>query len=262
MPGAGVAGGEPDPDPRLAKRNQALLRLRSLAVRDVIRPGPAGSISTPTGLGLDVGEIFVGAAFQARTRYTTKSDAGAAVGIGIGSRDVIAAEFALTTYSTIRGAGPFETGSVSAKLHRALPYESAIAVGVENAALWGEYDTERSYFGALSHLVRRGDDPDAPLNAALLTVGVGNGRFRTEDAIRNRREGVNVFASAGVRVIEPVSLLADWTGQDLDVAASFTPIRGMPFVITPGLADVLGTAGDGARFILAVGYGMSLRSAF
>lgn len=249
-------------DHRQARRNRERLVLRSLSVRDAVRPGPAGSITTPTAAGLETGEVYAGVSYQARTRYTQDADAGAAIATGLGSRDILAAEIALTTYSTFRGAGPLETGAVSVKLHRTLPRESSIAVGVENAALWGDSDTERSYYGVVSHVVRRVRDATQPFSSALVSVGVGDGRFRTENAINNRRKETNVFGSVGVRVIEPMSFIADWTGQDLNVAASFTPFRRQPLVITPGLADVTGNAGDGVRFIVGVGYVTTLRRPF
>jgi hypothetical protein len=88
-------------------------------------------------------------------------------------------------------------------------------------------------------------------------VGVGGGRFRSEDNIEEGDEDPNVFGSVGVQVAEPITVIAEWTGQDLNLGASIVPIRGVPLVITPAAADVTGTAGNGTRFILGVGYGIS-----
>ena len=65
---------------------------------------------------------------------------------------------------------------------------------------------------------------------------------------------MNVFGSVGVRWQEWLSTIADWTGQDLNLGVSVTPWLRIPFVVTPGLADVTGSAGDGVRFILSTGY--------
>jgi hypothetical protein len=65
-----------------------------------------------------------------------------------------------------------------------------------------------------------------------------------------------VFGSAALRVAQPVNLIVEWTGQDMNVGASISPIPGVPLVITPAAADITGTAGDGTRFILGVGYGI------
>jgi len=59
--------------------------------------------------------------------------------------------------------------------------------------------------------------------------------------------------SVGVRVLSPLSLIADWTGQDLMLGASIVPFVRLPLFIAPAFADVTGSAGDGARFVLGVG---------
>jgi hypothetical protein len=75
---------------------------------------------------------------------------------------------------------------------------------------------------------------------------------------------VNVFGSVAVRVVEPVSLIADWNGQTLSLGVSIKPFLDIPLVITPGLTDIVGdnTNGtgfnglNGLRFTLGVGYGI------
>ena len=247
---------------RTAARNRGLLRLSPLALRDVVRPGPAGSVSVPTAFGVETGEFFVGAAYQGRTRYTEEDDASLVFGIGVGSRRVVALEAALTSFSTIRGDGPGADGGLSLKLHRALPHQAGIAVGWENGVQWGQTDADETLYAVATRIVRIRPDPTTPFSTAVVTLGVGSGRFRSEDAVADGRGTVGVFGAVGVRVTEPVSAVADWTGQDLNVALSITPIRRVPLVITPGVADLTGTAGDGARFILSVGYGMGFRLPF
>jgi hypothetical protein len=204
------------------------------------------------------GELFVGVAYQGRTRFTEDDDAAAVAGVGFGSRRTVGVELALTSYSTLRGA-PLETGGVSVKLHRAVGDDASVAVGWENALLWGGSDADGTLYAAGTRIFSLRRDPSRPFGLGVLTVGVGNGRFRFEDDVADGNETVNVFAAAGLRVTDPVSLVADWTGQDLNAAASLVPLRRVPLVITAGVADLTGTAGDGARFILSVGYGLSIR---
>ena len=66
-----------------------------------------------------------------------------------------------------------------------------------------------------------------------------------------------MFGSVALRVAQPISLIADWTGQDLTIGTSIAPFRNIPFVITPAVSDITGNAGDGARFILGFGFGYS-----
>lgn len=246
-------------DPRAAKRNRDALRLGLGRLGDRKRLGPAASVSVPTAFGVDGGEMFFGLAYQGRTRYTDQDDAAAVVGLGIGTRRLIALEAALTTYSTFRSY-PLETGGLSVKLHRALPRQTSVAVGWENAVLWGGSDDDGSLYGVVTKMVTLRQDPEAPLNTAVLTLGVGNGRFRFENDDADGNETVNLFAAAGARITPQVSLVADWTGQDLNAAASLTPLPRVPMVITVGLADLTGSAGDGARFILSLGYGLAFRA--
>ena len=248
-------------DPEQGERNRSDLRLGASTSQDAVRLGPAASVSVPTAFGVDAGEVFVGAAYQGRTRYTKEDDAAAVVGIGLGTRRLVAVELALTSFSTLRG-GPLETGGLSVKLHRALPGNTSVAVGWENALLWGGSDDKGSLYAVGTRIVPLRADVSRAFSVAVFTLGVGNGRFRFEEDDAEGNETVNVFGAVGLRVSDPVSLVADWTGQDLNVAASVTPIRRVPLVATAGLADLTGSAGDGIRFILSLGYGLAIRQPF
>ncbi len=249
-------------DRGIARRNRAAMRLGLGATADRVRLGPAASVSIPTALGVDAGEMFFGIAYQGRTRYTTEDDAAAVLGVGIGTRRVLALEAALTTYSTLRDGGPLETGGVSLKLHRAIGGQTSVAVGWENALLWGGSDGDGSLYAVASRMLSLRGDPDAPFSTAVATLGVGNGRFRFEEDDAGDRATANVFGGIGVRVTGPLSLVADWTGQDLNAAASVTPIPRVPLVITLGLVDLTGNAGDGVRPIVSLGYGLAFRQPF
>jgi hypothetical protein len=107
-------------------------------------------------------------------------------------------------------------------------------------------------YGSITQIIRTNDDLDDPFSRIALTAGIGNGRFRSEEAVTDDEDTVGVFGSIAVRVARPVSAIVEWTGQDLAVGLSITPIRGFPLVITPALRDIAG-AGDGARFVLGTG---------
>lgn len=248
-------------NPEAARRNRQRLRLGRGFAREQPRLGPAASVSVPTGYGVDAGELFVGVAYQGRTRYTEEGDAAVVAGVGFGTRRVLAMEVALTSYSTIRGT-PLETGGVSVRLHRAVGSSTSVAVGWENAVRWGGSDDDGSLYAVGTRMVPLRRDPARRFGLAVFSLGVGNGRFRLESDDRDGNETVNVFGAVGVRVTEPLSVMADWTGQDLNLAASVIPIRRVPLVVTAGVADLTGLAGDGARFILSVGYGLSFRQPF
>jgi hypothetical protein len=202
-----------------------------------------------------MGEGFVGFAYQARTRFTHTNDGAAVIGLGLGDRRYLGLEVAATSYSTVRGGGPAETGGLSFKLHHAFGRDWGVAAGWENAVNWGDSDAGNSPYGVITHVARLRSDARAPFSAIATTVGVGGGRFRSEEDVVNDKETANVFGAIGIQVAEPLSLTADWNGQDLFAAVSLAPIRRLPLVINAGAADITGNAGDGVRFIVSAGLG-------
>ncbi|HSU13338.1 hypothetical protein [Longimicrobium sp.] len=258
-------GAMPAQQPRLVAEDRPLPQLGAGEWRSKLtlrHPGthllavPAASISSPTGFGVDMGEAFVGVAYQERTRFTTSDDATASIGMGFGDRDrLVGLEVSATSYSTLRGGGPFETGGLNFKLHHAFGDVWGVAVGYENAVRWGGSDAGQSPYATVTRVFRLNDDSSRPFSAIAATLGAGAGRFRSESDVAADRKTVNPFGAIGIQVIEPLSLTADWNGQDLYAAASIAPIRRVPLVINAGVADITGSAGDGARFILSAGLG-------
>jgi hypothetical protein len=203
--------------------------------------------------------VFLDAGYQHRTRYTIglpwrqRCDGAVSAGFGLGNpRKALGVELAYTSFSTIR-SGFFHTSSFSFKVHRALPWNMAIAFGWDDAIHSAGTDGGSSKYGVLTSYIPTRETPGSPFSSVTLSLGVGNGRFQHEEAFYAGKHGVGAFGSVGVRVLSPVSLLADWTGQDLMLGASIVPFTTIPLCITPSFADVTGSAGDGARFVLGVG---------
>ena len=241
------------------------LRLPSDVLHQVVHPGPAGSITTPTAFGSDLGQAFVGVGLQARTRYTDEPDAAAVIGLGLGNRRVIGLEVAATSYSTFseRGGTFGEVGSLSFRVHRMVDEDVAVAAGWENPIHWGGTDAGVSRYVVLTRIFRNALDTSEPLSATVMSFGIGDGRFRTERQVLEGRERYNFFMSTGIRLHDNASAIFDWTGQDLNLALSLMPLgRRFPVVVTPGVADLWAYAGDGARPILAVGYNFSYGNPF
>ena len=221
---------------------------------------PAITLSTPTGYGARFGQLFAGVSVINRGRYNNNPDGSATVGFGLGDpRRAIGLDVAanVISLSDSNGQDAFAgSGNVGFKLHRILPGEIAVAVGWENALAWGDArNVDSSVYGVVSRAF-----PLQPNNyrnpmPLILSVGLGGGRFRSEQEIRNREGGLGLFASAGLQLSPQFSLLANWTGQDLNVGASFIPFLEIPFSLTLSAADLTGSAGDGARFALGLGYG-------
>jgi len=246
----------PTPEQVAALRRQYLLpappveeRLRRIVVG-------GSSINTPTAFGAQTGDIFFGATYQEQVRFFDEDDGAVVVGFGVGdARRIVALETAVSIYDLF--GDTFEDGGVSFKLHRLIGDDLAVAIGVENAIVWGNTDGDQSVYGVVSKVFRLRENSSDPFSRLTASVGLGGGRFRSEDDIEDKEGSTNVFGSVGLQVVEPVTLIANWTGQDLYLGASIVPIQGVPLVITPAVADVTGNAGDEPRFILGIGYGLS-----
>jgi hypothetical protein len=242
---------------------RARLGITSVPVTREGGTSPAVSISSPTGYGADAGLAFAGLGFQQRTRFTNLKDAAVVAGLGLGdARRLVGLELAVTSYSLGRRHAPGAVGSASFKVHRLLPADVAVSAGVENVVHWGDTDAGRSPYVALSRDFVLSDDPRMRFGALVLNAGVGGGRFRSERDVERNRKVVSPFGSAALFVAEPVTVVADWTGQDLVAGVSFLPIQRLPLVFTPAMADLTRRAGDGPRFILGIGYGLRYRMPF
>lgn len=133
------------------------------------------------------------------------------------------------------------------------------AVGVENAIIAGRPDGGRSAFAVASY--RRGLWSGGALpRSTTLTVGIGDGRFNSVQRVRRKVNKASVFGSLSVRLARPLSVLATWNGQDLNagVSVAFSPVGGIPVVVTPVVLDATGYAGHRPRLALSVGMAMQL----
>lgn len=224
---------------------------------------PGIAIGIPTGYGADWGDAFAAVGFQSRTRFRDAVDGGAVIGAGIGDAvRYVGLEVALTSFGTFRSCC---RGGLSAKVHRVLPANTSVAVGIENFATWGHMEGEafstdagRSVYGAGTKVFRTRTDPASFLGSGSVTLGVGNGRFRSEEDILDDDDTINVFGGGSVRLMEEASLIGTWTGQDLVAGLSIVPFRSIPLFITPGVADLTSEP----RFILGVGYGFDYSGLF
>lgn len=229
---------------------------RSGLPTDYTRGQPVSTINTPTAYGQQLGDVYGGLGYQDRIRYADWRDGVAAVGLGLGDPvryvGVDVAVSLLDTYTDFA-----EDRSLSLKLHRRLPYRSAVAVGHEN--LWHTDGTDggSSRYVVVSKVLLLRDRPTAALGSMVVNAGLGTDRFLSEARFARRADGVNAFGSVAVRVLPPVNAVANWTGQDLALGLSIAPVRTWPLVVTPAVVDVTGRAGDGARF--AVGAGLNYR---
>jgi hypothetical protein len=218
------------------------------------RYSPSITYLTPSAYGKSLGQFSVGGSFQSKVRYRTESDAFMGGGFGLGDPSKAVG---LDVSIGIADVTTFERGTIGFKIHRRLPANFAIAVGVDNAITWGTVDGGISPFGVVSKAFQLREDPRMPFSQLYVSGGAGTGRYRSEGDIINNRDSVGIFGSVAVRVVERVNFITEWSGQDLTLGVSILPFPKIPLVFNPAVTDVTGTAGDGPRFTFGVGFGFS-----
>jgi hypothetical protein len=229
--------------------------LENVKVEGGVQASPSLSVNIPTAFGADNNTGFISATYQQRTRYANVHDGGVGIGVGLGdAQKAVGVELSYTAAS-FGGSRDFGAGGFNAKVHRQFANDWAVAAGWNGFANVGGFnDFEHSLYGVVSKVIRTRDDINLPFSRVAVTAGVGNGQFRTEDAVAKGINNVNVFGNVAVRVAQPVSLIAEWSGQDLGFGLSVAPFKNLPLTITPAVRDVVG-AGDGPRFVVGSGLG-------
>ncbi|MEM6612827.1 MAG: hypothetical protein AAF652_11365 [Cyanobacteria bacterium P01_C01_bin.72] len=219
------------------------------------RSSPSITIINPSGYGASWGNAGIGIGFQERARFTDESDGVIGFGFGVGnSRKNIGAQVGI---SLVDVSSPFQDGAINLKLHRRLPQDFSVAAGVQGIVTWGNTDGGSSVYGVTTKRFKLRQDRTKAFSEIYTTVGVGGGQFRTESNINSGNENVGVFGSLAVKAAQPVGLVAEWTGQDLTIGLPVIPFRRLPLVIVPAVTDITGSAGDGARFVVGLGYSFS-----
>ncbi|MEA5619375.1 hypothetical protein VB711_16220 [Cronbergia sp. UHCC 0137] len=227
-----------------------------------IQAAPSSSAGTPTGYGANWRQAYIGGGGYIPLDDGS-SDGSLALGFGLGdSAKSVGLEVALNINS-IGGQGNNdfgESGTVGLKLHKLFQDGTAIAVGWGNPVKWGEADQfDETIYGVVTKsfpLNPSNSDNQLPLT---VSVGVGTGSFSSQDARRAGDNTPNVFGSLGLKVSPQASLISSWTGNSLNVGASFVPSQDIPLVINGIFTDITdslefsdGSAGFG--FSLTAGY--------
>jgi len=215
---------------------------------------PSITMLTPSAYGKSWGRASIGLGFQSRARFTNKVDGVSGFGFGLGDAKE---SVGLDVNIGIVDLDNFQDGNVSLKLHTQLKNDIAVAVGVKNFITFGSTDGGTSGYGVITKIVRLQDSENKPFSRLYLSTGIGNGQFRSESDINNKIDSVGVFGSVAVKVVQPVNAIIEWSGQDLGLGLSIAPLKQVPLVVTPAITDLTGSAGDGIRFILGVGYSFS-----
>jgi len=216
------------------------------------RASPSITIINPSGFGASWGSAGIGFGFQERVRFQDTADGVIGLGFGLGnSRKNVGVQLGL---SLVDVSAPFRDGAINLRLHRRLPKDLSVAIGVQGIVTFGDTDGGSSVFGVATKRFKLRDDRSKPFSEIFTTVGIGGGQFRSESDINNGNETVGIFSSVAVKVLDPVGFVVEWTGQDLTIGAPLVLFRNLPLILVPAITDITGTAGDGTRFIVGFGY--------
>jgi hypothetical protein len=264
------ANAQQDPE---AIRRRFLLTIptassRRAGLTDLFRGAPGTNTGTPLAFGPGTGDFFVGGGYQNETRGVKRAngtfadngndDGSISAGFGLGdANDGIGLTTIITSLSTFRSGFGNRT-AFSFQAFRHITPTMAVAVGVENAFIsgGGKTDGTDSWYGVASKVFQSPSSDMEWLKAITVSAGIGNGRYRTVGDVSNGNKTVNVFGSVAALVHEQVSIIGDYTGQDINVGLSIVPFKKFPISVTPALADLTGTASKSPRLIVGVGIGM------
>jgi hypothetical protein len=230
---------------------------------------PVGGVNSPSAFGANWGEVFLAAGYQNSTRPQIFNDPNArtqgtrdgtlAFGFGLGnSRSSVGLELFATSNSTVR-RGFFNEGAVSFKLHKQLNDNFALAVGVDDAIAYGVgSDIGSSYYGVASMVLNPSPNLEF-LSNTTVSIGVGNGRYRSVGDVRLDRSTYGVFGSIGTRLSPNVSLVTDWDGQDLGIGVpvAFPLGSNLSIQVMPAVVDLVNPETGGRRFTLSAGIGLN-----
>ena len=237
------------------------LQLQNIRQRNFTpsRGVPSLTIANPYGFGADKG-FYSGLSYQVDTRggIDGENDNDATFGFGTGfgnAQKSVGVELSYALLSFGQNARDFGTGGFNLKLHRKIAPDWGVSAGWNSfLSIGDDNDLEDSLYVSTTKILKLREKISSPFSRVGVTAGVGNGQFRTVDDIVDDNNNFNVFGSLAFRVARPVSFITEWTGQDLAMGLSVSPIRTLPVTINLGARDIAG-AGDEVRFVFGIGTG-------
>lgn len=210
---------------------------------------PGISFGSPVAYGADWGQVFGGIGGQTIPPGSGESvDGSALLGFGVGDSRLVGAEVSATIISVKNSFG--QDGAFNGKIHHALSGRASIALGVENTAGWGAAeDVEGSVYAVYSQAVDLAPRSARNPMPIVFNVGVGDERFVDPDT-----SSVGLFGSVSVHPHRQLSLIADYTGRDANVAVSLVPVRTWPVVMTLGAINLAGRLEQDVEFAGGLGF--------
>lgn len=235
-----------------------------------ITPNSNGkSLTTPSAWGSAYGSVFAGVGIESRAAYlhgpaftNGVGDGSAAVGFGIGNPvEFVGLQAVLTIYD-LSSIGRY---GMSYQLHRNLGSANAFAVGAQNIMISSGTDSVPSYYIVYSQGVLASPFINRANGTTRLhySIGVGKGEYSEKSQFDfnsgKGATGTYVFGNVAYELFNSFNAIADWNGINLNTGVSKTfYIDKIPLAISAGALDLTGFSGDGVRFMIGVGTGITL----
>ena len=225
------------------------------------KASPGSTAGTPSGYGASSGQAYFGVGLFLPLE-DGKVDGSFSTGFGLG--DAVKSVGVEVNVNFTSSGGTFllggnfdvgDSGYLGFKLHKSFTDGTAVAVGWSNPVKWGESsDNKDTFYGVVTKAFPlQPNDPNHKLPLTI-SLGVGNGSFRSTGAIEANDNTANFFGSLGLRVIPQASLVTGWTGRSINLGSSIAPFKSLPLVINALFTDVGGYSDSGLGFSLSGGY--------
>lgn len=211
---------------------------------------PGFAFGSPVGFGLNLGQGAVGIGGQTVPKsFNNTGDVDGSAGVALGLGDSASSLGLEVTFNIVSLRDNFaDSGSFNIKAHRMVGERTSVAFGTESQFAYGDArEAKESYYGVVTTVL------DGPFSRPLVVnLGAGNERFREHASGFNDTPGI--FGGLAYVVHEQVSLIADYTGLDLNAAVSVVPFKRLPLTVTLGMINLTEEENRDSEFSGAVGY--------
>ena len=212
------------------------------------------------------GTVGVSGNMLSTTRLSDKAwdpDANGVFSVGLGNPEqYVGIDLRVNIYGTSSTYGEKSNlgeGTFEIHLNRKLKNNLWWAVGGYDLFGWhtSEINQLQSYYTSLTGVLSLKEGKTGAFSALWLTLGLGNGRFRTDKNYDLPKSGkFNVFASAAMQILPRANFIAEWSGYGIYTGISFVPIKKWPFQMIIGGDDL---SNNQRRVVLGAALGLNLK---
>ncbi len=213
-----------------------------------------------------LGTVGISGNMLSTTRLSDKAwdpDASGVLSVGLGNPDKsVGIDLRVNIYGTSDTYGEKSNlgeGTIDLHLNRKLNNWLWLAAGGYDLLGWhtSEINRLQSYYTSLTGVLSLKEGNSSAFSTLWLTMGLGNGRFRTNKNYDLPKSGkMNIFASAAIQVLPRANFIAEWSGYGIYTGISFVPFKKVPFQMIIGGDDL---SNNQRRVVLGAALGFNLK---